>query len=135
MFWSACVTWILNYILVFWLSLVWLLSSVNLCLMFLLNFCLNFDKFFFWFWGDMTQNMLGMTPDLKPTRFIWFYCDCVSFFFPFEKWIFVFFINSFQKCSKNFNQNLYKNWANNFEFWHFFLRLLRLSEVKKVLNG
>ena len=109
--------------LVFWLSLVWSwevevyawttiwnffnlrqpqqpqIKSVKIQMCFCsINFCQTFDKIFFWFWGYMTQNLLGMTAgDLIPARY---HCDYASFFSPFEMWIFVFFINYFQKCRK-----------------------------------
>ena len=49
------------------------------------------DYLFFWIRGYMT----------KPSKFVWFHFDCVSFFYTFENWIFIFFTNFYHKCSKN----------------------------------
>ena len=60
-------------------------------------YCPNFDKIFFWFYNYMTQNMLGMTADIIPSRPVWFHCDYARFIFSFKKWIFVFFFSIFFK--------------------------------------
>ena len=100
----------------------------------------------------MTQNLLGMTADLIPLRFVWFHCDFASFFplFKSERLSFSFILSksqAYKKTAKAWNiveiirqavesyrlgikSKFIKIWTLNFDTFH-----LRLSEVKRVSNG
>ena len=106
----------------------------------------------------VTQNMIKMTADLIPSRSVWFHCVFSSLlkseFLSFSSILFKSVAKTYERLQKpkiakillNFGQHRLsligigsesnENWANttlNFDTFH--LRLLRVSEVKKVSNG
>ena len=68
-----------------------LIKSVQIQMWFFSIFVQILINFSFFFWGYMTQNVLGMTAYLIPSIFVWFQCDYANFstllksyFFPFS---------------------------------------------------
>ena len=77
--------------------------------LFLLNFCPNFDKIFFWFYDYMTQNMLGMAADLIPSQDLFDFTVIMQDFSSLLKSEFLsLFFNFLQKCSKKLTKRLEK---------------------------
>ena len=101
------------------------------------QFSPNFDIFFLLILMLYDSKYAGNDSWIKiPSRFVWFHCDYASFFFPYEKWIFVFFINSFQKCSKNWKD--YKSqkylWIYQASCWTAYIESYSLRKIYQNLD-